>query len=495
MRRLLKNFSFKSLSLRARIFSSMLLLILLSFIVIGGFSVYHFSSENKAYHSDRLERKENAVHSSINYMFLEQSFYLTDENIKELFDEKVLQLSKIHSITVSLYNLQGQLLLKAGPMEVPWEMPQDVLKEVLETKTKKAFSSVVDGEELLNMYSLISDANGVPFAVVYLPYQDIKTLQKQDLWEFFDLLIEIYLLIFIGAAELAYLLSRYISSSLETVSAGLKKVRLNQKSEPIAWASNDEIGALIAEYNHMVQELEASAIKLARSERDTAWKEMARLVAHEIKNPLTPMRLQVQHLQKSLPTTATEKLNTFSESMLDQIDTLANIADSFSRFANLPTQQLAYLNMQEMVERAVALHPNLHIKTGPAPKEPCIVLADKDQLVRVLNNLITNAQQAIPEDRTPLIEMRLWCDAKMVFLSITDNGSGIPEDQMDRIFEPSFTTKTKGMGLGLAIVRNILEGVQGQISVTSTPSVGTRFLITLPKKYPQKNENAAPQTH
>jgi nitrogen fixation/metabolism regulation signal transduction histidine kinase len=333
------------------------------------------------------------------------------------------------------------------------------------------------------MYSLVSDANGVPFAVVYLPYQDIKTLQKQDLWEFFDLLVEIYLLIFIGAAELAFLLSKYISRSLETVSEGLKKVRLNQKNEPIEWASNDEIGALVTEYNHMVQELETSAIKLARSERDTAWKEMARLVAHEIKNPLTPMRLQVQHLQKSLPTTAPEKLQTFSASMLDQIDTLANIADSFSRFANLPTQQLAYLNMQELVERAVALHPNLDIKTELASSSECVVLADKDQLVRVLNNLITNAQQAIPEDRKPEIKMRLWCDAQSVYLSITDNGTGIPEDQMDRIFEPSFTTKTKGMGLGLAIVRNILEGVHGQISVSSNLGSGTTFFITLPRKY------------
>jgi two-component system nitrogen regulation sensor histidine kinase NtrY len=473
----------KNLTLRARIFISMLLLILLSFLVTGGFSIIHFKKENAEYHRDRLARKEHAINSSINYMFQDYSYYLTDENIIELFEYKIGQLSKIHNLTVSIYNLNGQLLIKAGDLDVQKLIPASIRSQLQVAGGRETIESKdVFGEDMLHMYSLVHDGSGSPFAIIYLPYQDVKKMQSQDLWEFLEVLFEIYALLFLGAAFLAFFLSQYISNSLKRVSEMLKLVRLNSKNEPIQWNTKDEIGDLVTEYNLMLLELEKSAIKLAQVERDSAWKEMGKLVAHEIKNPLTPMRLNVQHLSKTLPTTNPQKLSEFTESMLDQIDTLVSITDSFSRFANLPTQRLEPLDLIALCKRAIDLHQNTAIDLAYPNGLKFQILADKEQMIRVLNNLITNAQQAIPEGVDPKISIEIFCpNEDAIGLTIRDNGIGIPESQLETIFEPSFTTKTKGMGLGLAIVRNILQGIQASIEVVSEPQKGAAFTITFKK--------------
>jgi two-component system nitrogen regulation sensor histidine kinase NtrY len=472
----------KNLTLKGRIFISMLLLILLSFMVTGAFSVVHFKKENAEYHRDRLSRKEHAVNSSINYMFQDYSFYLTDENIIDLFSEKIFQLTDIHNLSIGLYSLKGPLLIRSGPNEMPPLTPASIRDQLLETGSSETIATRdLFGDDMLHMYSLAHDGEGTPFAIIYIPYKDIKLLQSQDLWEFLEVLIEIYLLLFLGAAILAFFLSQYISKSLQSISEKLKNVRLNQKNEPIEWETKDEIGQLVSEYNLMLVELEKNAIKLAQVERDSAWKEMGRLVAHEIKNPLTPMRLNVQHLAKTLVTEQPEKLKAFTESMLDQIDTLVSITDSFSRFASLPTQKLEKIDLLELCKKAVALHPDTAIDIEHDSRDDFLVQADKDQMIRVLNNLITNAIQAVPSDRVAEVKLSLTANQEFVILTVSDNGLGIHPDQLETIFEPSFTTKTKGMGLGLAIVRNILQGIQANIKATSRPGQGASFIIQLKK--------------
>jgi signal transduction histidine kinase len=168
--------------------------------------------------------------------------------------------------------------------------------------------------------------------------------------------------------------------------------------------------------------------------------------------------------------------------MLDQIDTLVSITDSFSRFANLPTQRLEPLDLIALCKRAIDLHQNTAIDLAYPNGLKFQILADKEQMIRVLNNLITNAQQAIPEGVDPKISIEIFCpNEDAIGLTIRDNGIGIPESQLETIFEPSFTTKTKGMGLGLAIVRNILQGIQASIEVVSEPQKGAAFTITFKK--------------
>jgi nitrogen fixation/metabolism regulation signal transduction histidine kinase len=267
---------------------------------------------------------------------------------------------------------------------------------------------------------------------------------------------------------------------LRTIGERLKQIRLNRTNEAIQWNSRDEIGELVAEYNRMVKDLEESAVLLAKTERESAWKEMARQVAHEIKNPLTPMRLMIQHLDHTLKTEEKEKLHEHTQAMIDQIDAMTSIADAFSRFAEMPEYKLELINLNEIVSRSINLYPSLNIVTD-LPDEEVYAMIDRDLWVRVLNNLIKNAWQSVPEGREPkiVVGLKRIQNSKNVLIWVSDNGIGIPENQKNKIFEPSFTTKSTGMGMGLAIVKTIVNGLKGKIWLESEVGAGSTFFIEL----------------
>ena len=256
-------------------------------------------------------------------------------------------------------------------------------------------------------------------------------------------------------------------------------MRISEENPSLLGRFDDEIGTLVDEYNRMLNELEKSAVKLARTERESAWKEMAKQVAHEIKNPLTPMRLSVQYLERSLPTNEPEKLQEFTRGMISQIDTLGSIAEAFSRFANMPALRMERFPARQIIERVTALYPEQQIEFVCDEPETEIY-GDRDQLVRVMNNLINNSVQAIPEGRKPEIRIQVSREGGNIRITVTDNGIGIPEEQADKIFEPRFTTKTRGMGLGLAMVKTIIDSFNGKIWFESVPGKRTSFHISLP---------------
>jgi nitrogen fixation/metabolism regulation signal transduction histidine kinase len=237
-------------------------------------------------------------------------------------------------------------------------------------------------------------------------------------------------------------------------------------------------------YNQKVDELRESAEKLARSERESAWREMARQVAHEIKNPLTPMKLGIQHFQRTwdpASSDAKERLEKFSNSLVQQIDVLNGVATAFSQFAQMPIAQPQPLELTDVVRDAVHVFtatPGVRIELEENERLP--VNADREQLLRVLNNLLKNAVQAIPEDRKGRVVVRLEREGNSAMLEVRDNGEGIPEDARERIFSPSFTTKTRGMGLGLAMVKRIVENAGGTVRFETAEGVGTSFFVILP---------------
>jgi two-component system nitrogen regulation sensor histidine kinase NtrY len=222
-----------------------------------------------------------------------------------------------------------------------------------------------------------------------------------------------------------------------------------------------------------------SAVKLAQTERESAWKEMARQVAHEIKNPLTPMRLNVQYLERTLKTENQGKLKEFTQSMVEQIDALSNIAEAFSRFATMPGLKAEEFSLKELLQRVTALYADYNISFNTDHPEATIS-ADKDQLLRVMNNLITNAIQAVPDEREAQIRVGLHRTEEGAQIRVRDNGVGISAEQGDQIFEPRFTTKTKGMGLGLAMVKKIVDSFNGKIWFESEPNKGTTFFVNIP---------------
>lgn len=468
------------LSLRARIFTSMLLIIVVSFTLTGIISLYHFKEESAEYHQERLKRKEYAIESNIEYFLSNHPLQQHQDSLVGLFSDKICELSDVHNLDIVLYSPSGKLIISnnSSLLDKGWVsevVPSEILDRVVEGERKFVQSSS-DTTDVLLIYSILYTNEGKPLAILNLPYFESRDIPDNDR-AFFQTLFTLYILLFFGAAVLAYFLSNYITHSLTAVASKMRKLQLGKHNEPIYWKSKDEIGELVYEYNRMMSELEQSAIKLAQSERETAWKEMAKQVAHEIKNPLTPMRLSVQMLERNTQGENAERMKEFTEGMIAQIDALSNIATAFSRFASMPEMNLENLNLKVFLERFKAAHDGIAILL---PSDDVFVKIDRDQFTRVLNNLILNAQQAIPEGRQPKIQVSLECIGQRVLVKVSDNGSGIPEDRTEKVFEPSFTTKTQGMGLGLAMVKNIVQGFKGSIYFTSIVGEGTTFVVDLP---------------
>jgi nitrogen fixation/metabolism regulation signal transduction histidine kinase len=272
---------------------------------------------------------------------------------------------------------------------------------------------------------------------------------------------------------------------LKQIQTSLSGLKLGKEQKPIEYKGDDEIGVLVQEYNTKLLELQESSEKLAKSEREMAWREMAKQVAHEIKNPLTPMKLRIQHFQRSFDPNADdadERISQFSDSLIEQIEALTNIANAFSNFAKMPKSQFERVDLVRIIRSVVdtfSAEENIRIVTELA-NEQTFVNADKELMLRVFNNLIKNAIQAIPKERAGLSRIILSHDNKFVSIQVQDNGSGISSDMKDKIFVPNFTTKSTGTGLGLAMVKQIIESHEGQITFESEPG-NTVFTIHLPK--------------
>ena len=295
---------------------------------------------------------------------------------------------------------------------------------------------------------------------------------------------QVYSFMIATAFGFAYFLSSFITKPINDFAEKLSVTSLNHNNEKIPFSAKiKEIYLLLLAYNRMIEELERNAIKLAQNERDLAWREMAKQVAHEIKNPLTPMRLTIQSFQRRFnpeDPNYRQKLNDFSESLIQQIDTMSSVASAFSNFASMPTQQNETVNIVEIIELTLDIFNEDYIVFQTAEKE-IITIIDRTQIIRVITNLVKNATQAIPEDQQNkkiLVAINRINDT--VVITIADNGTGIDPKHIDNIFEPKFTTKNSGMGLGLGIIKNIIENYNGTITFETEMGKGTTFTIVLP---------------
>jgi two-component system nitrogen regulation sensor histidine kinase NtrY len=286
------------------------------------------------------------------------------------------------------------------------------------------------------------------------------------------------------AFALAYFLSSYITKSLKSISLKMTSTNLNQKNEKIETDdSSREVNLLIEAYNGMVDKLEESAILLAQSEREQAWREMAKQVAHEIKNPLTPMRLTVQSFERKFDANDPEikqKIKDYSETLIQQIDTMSSVASAFSNFASMPAQQNETLNVVSVIEMTLEIFNENFISFETNDPE-IITIMDRTQLIRIITNLVKNAIQAIPDtQQNTQVKIKVEKRDNSLLIQVIDNGNGIEVQNIPRIFEPKFTTKSSGMGLGLGIIKNIIENYKGTITFESEMGKGTTFTVALP---------------
>ncbi|WP_304196730.1 PAS domain-containing sensor histidine kinase [Flavobacterium alvei] len=467
----------------------MIVLIIVASILLASISIIQFKNEAKQYHQERLEHKEDAIKENINYVLSNTTYPLTPSNLALIFKDKIHELSDIHNLEINIYSLDG-ILLKSSksrfsidPVTPP--IPKYILK-LVQSSIEKRYVDIktIDGKKNRSSYSLIKDDKFKPLGILNLPYVEDDSYYQAELQSFLIRLAQVYSFMLFVAFGVAYFLSSYITKSLKTISDKLSETSLNQKNEKIVLEANSkEINLLIKAYNGMVDELEKSALKLAQSEREEAWREMAKQVAHEIKNPLTPMRLTVQSFQRKFDQNdpnLKQKINDYSETLIQQIDTMSSVASAFSNFASMPAQQNETLNVVDVVELTMDIFNEeyIHFK---AEQEEIISKIDRTQLVRIITNLVKNALQAIPENQeNKAVCVNIKKASSNVIITIADNGIGIDAHNFNRIFDPKFTTKSSGMGLGLSIIKNIIENYNGTITFESQKGKGTTFRVSLP---------------
>jgi nitrogen fixation/metabolism regulation signal transduction histidine kinase len=406
-----------------------------------------------------------------------------------IFKDRIYELADIHNQEINIYGLDGKLLKSSKASfsidKSAAPIPKFILK-LVQSSIEKRYVDIksIDGQRNRSSYTQIKDDKFKPLGILNLPYVEDDGFYETELQNFLIRLGQVYTFTLLIAFALAYFLSTYITQSLKTISDRITETSFNQKNEKIYLKANSkEIDTLIKAYNKMVDELEESAVKLAQGEREEAWREMAKQVAHEIKNPLTPMRLTVQSFQRKFDPNdpdLKQKINDYSKTLIQQIDTMGAVASAFSNFASMPAQQNENLNVVSVVDLALDIFNEdfIHFQSD---EKVIVAKMDRTQLIRVITNLVKNAIQAIPpekENKSVVVTIRRT--SSHVLICVSDNGSGIEPQYMNRIFEPKFTTKSSGMGLGLGIIKNIIENYKGTITFETAFGKGTTFTVSLP---------------
>ena len=480
-----KDFKFRSqISIRFRIFIAMTSLVIIAFGGIAILTIPQYKEQSSKYHEQRLERKKFQLQRSISYVFQEIPFGLNKTEIDSIFKEKVFQIADVQKVNFSIYNLEGNLLNSTIIDSVKNKINDTILRKLNQSKELSIIQKTTIGKiQYRSSYSLVLDTFSKPIWILNLPYYDDDTLNTYELDSFIIIFGEVYFLILIIAIIFSYLISVYITKSLSEIGKKIKLTRLDKTNTKIqVKARSKEVNILVESYNKMVGMLNESVEKLSKSNKEQAWREMAKQVAHEIKNPLTPMRLSVQSFQRNFDIHDSEiegKLDEFSKTLIQQIDTMSTIASAFSNFAEMPAQQGEKINIIETTRLALKIFKEKNI-TITSELSDLEVSIDRTQMVRIITNLIKNSVQACDSLEHPQIKVNIIKRNRNVLIDISDNGSGIHKDIRSKIFEPNFTTKTSGMGLGLGMVKNLVSSYGGTISFESKINIGTSFLISFP---------------
>ena len=468
-----------------------LVLSLLGILSIIGIGLMVYNS-NKLLHSvkDNLNEKLMSVTSELS-MRLGQDTVLNAPML-DFMNEQLIVLSDIIRADINLFGLNGQLF--ATSRSEIYE--RGLMSRRIDPIAFKAISAdhktlFLHDENLGEMdffsaYSPIYNQNNRLMGYLNLPYFTGQDDFEKQVSDFIVAFSNLYILLIMISLIVALIISYKLTKPLLQIENYLKGIQLGKTNAKIEYTGEDEIGRLAQEYNKKVDELAESAELLARSERESAWQEMARQVAHEINNPLTPMKLSIQYLQR-IKEQNTENFDEYffrvSKTLVEQIDALSMIASSFSDFAKMPMVNDELIDLREKIEEVVLLFENVsnvQVSFHLLSEGAITVVADKDQLGRAIINLVKNGIQAIRRDREGVIKVSLYKELSYAYISITDNGIGIPAELQEKLFEPSFTTKSSGMGLGLAITKKIVENFKGEIWFESTRNVETTFYIKLP---------------
>lgn len=482
-------------TLRRRIHFSMLAVVFISFALIGGLTIFFFTTQYKQSNSAKLQSSLQLARQSIQEVLKQRDGLYSEADFDSVcrsnsFKSFVTTFANSQKIDINIFNGKGMLLNTSEDDIYNKGLLSQMMKPDAYYQLNNLDRSIliqnesVAGLSYISAYQPLRNEQGVTFGYINVPFFSSEKELNFQVSNIVVTLINLYAFIFLLSSVLAVFITRWITKSFNVIISQFSKLNL-QRNERISWPYDDEIGLLVAEYNKMVNKVEENAAMLAQSERESAWREMARQVAHEIKNPLTPMKLNIQYLQQAMRNNSPnikELMDKVTYSMVEQIDNLSYIASEFSNFARMPEARAEELDLCSLLNKAVDMYRNdEQVKvTLSGAQQPLYVLSDHSQLLRVFSNLLENAKQAIPVGKMGIIAVAVIIEDNSAIVKFTDNGVGIPEDVVKKLFQPYFTTKTSGTGLGLAMTKKIIEFWKGTIWFETKEGEGSTFYIKLP---------------
>ena len=487
---------FFEVDLRSQIHGTFIFVTLISFIVIGIATIFFFINRYKRNNIERLSKAiqimNNQVQAEIKRgdVFDDMvKFYETHSN--DDLEKMARNVAEIHGTDINFYDLNGNLVVSSNLIVYSKGiLSQKMNPQAFYNLHNMNLIQYINEEQMgkvtyQSIYSPVRDANGNAYAYLNIPSFDSQVELKREISNFLVTIINLNAFIFLIAGAIALFITNRITSSFTLIGNKMRAINLGQANEEIPWHRNDEIGGLVTEYNKMLNKLEASAAQLAKSEREGAWREMARQVAHEIKNPLTPMKLSIQYLQKAIDNDSPnvkEMTSGVAKTLVEQIDHLSKIAADFSQFANIGNPKSEVFDLHEMLHSLSSLYmatENLEFEWHPVPHR-IILFADKTQLNRLFTNLLQNAVEACDNIENKKIVMSEELEDGYIIVKISDNGHGIPQQVQEKIFIPNFTTKSSGTGLGLAMSKNIIEQAKGELWFETKENEGSVFFVKIP---------------
>ena len=476
---------YKGFSLRNRVFGGFLIICLLS--ITGSSILSYYILKNNATEQSRtdLQKKSESLMSALDYS-VSHTQVQTDD-LPEILANDIFEIADINNQDVIIYDLKGNYVISNKDINlIPIKkIPLDVINKVLKSDKRVDFQNYDKNTEanVTSSYMILKNNMLEPIAIVYFPFYHNDAAYVNVFNKYLNYIFIVNLFVIAFGIWLSWIISNHLTRAVTKFSDLVNRITLFENDpQPIRYYQNDELNQLVKAYNKMILQKKEKKERLSFKDKEEAWREMAKQVAHEVKNPLTPMKLTIQNFERKFDPTDVDihkKVKHLSKTMVDQIDLVATVANAFSQFAQLPEKNNEIFNLNKEVKNIINIFSDEKIYFH-SNKDQIMIEMDKIYLSRIITNLVSNASQANDEERENIINVDVEQRQKRIIITVEDNGIGIAEEHYGRIFEPNFTSKSSGMGLGLTMVRKMVEDYKGEISVKSELGKGTTFTISLP---------------
>ena len=476
---------YKGFSLRNRVFGGFLIICLLS--ITGSSILSYYILKNNATEQSRtdLQKKSESLMSALDYS-VSHTQVQTDD-LPEILANDIFEIADINNQDVIIYDLKGNYVISNKDINlIPIKkIPLEIINKVLKSDKRVDFQNYDKNTEanVTSSYMILKNNMLEPIAIVYFPFYHNDASYVNVFNKYLNYIFIVNLFVIAFGIWLSWIISNHLTRAVTKFSDLVNRITLFENDpQPIRYYQNDELNQLVKAYNKMILQIKEQKERLSFKDKEEAWREMAKQVAHEVKNPLTPMKLTIQNFERKFDPTDVDihkKVKHLSKTMVDQIDLVATVANAFSQFAQLPEKNNEIFNLNKEVKNIINIFSDEKIYFH-SNKDQIMIEMDKIYLSRIITNLVSNASQANDEERENIINVDVEQRQKRIIITVEDNGIGIAEEHYGRIFEPNFTSKSSGMGLGLTMVRKMVEDYKGEISVKSELGKGTTFTISLP---------------